>query len=202
MFVSTPPPGGWFLDGGLAHNNPSQLALDEAQRIWPTVKQFCLVSVGTGWQRPVEFLDKGHAVAPGAKRSPTYASMVFDSIPGYKRAKKLTRAVEGAWELKRIASAIAQLSTSSERVHEHLFALSHCRDPSQRFPYYRFNVQRGIHDIELEEWKATVRIGELTARFMDEVESQMLKRECVDILLQPPQIQRMPLRFSSPTNRY
>ena len=33
MFVDVPAPGGWYVDGGLRHNNPSQLALDEAQRI-------------------------------------------------------------------------------------------------------------------------------------------------------------------------
>jgi hypothetical protein len=50
MFVEIPAPGGWFVDGGLRHNNPSQLALDEAHRLWPTVKRFCLVSIGTGRQ--------------------------------------------------------------------------------------------------------------------------------------------------------
>ena len=51
MFVDVPAPGGWYVDGGLRHNNPSQLVLDEAARIWPSVKRFCLVSIGTGRQR-------------------------------------------------------------------------------------------------------------------------------------------------------
>src|SRR5690348_8463487 len=43
MFVRIPPrPGQWFLDGGLRHNKPSQLAIAEAKHIWPTVKRVCL----------------------------------------------------------------------------------------------------------------------------------------------------------------
>ena len=46
--ISIPKPGGTFVDGGLAHNNPAELALSEAEKIWPKAKRFCLVSVGTG----------------------------------------------------------------------------------------------------------------------------------------------------------
>ena len=48
MFVDIPAPGGLYVDGSLRYNNSSQLTLDEARRIWPTVKRFCLVSIGRG----------------------------------------------------------------------------------------------------------------------------------------------------------
>ena len=69
MFVEIPAPGGWFLDGGFRHNNPSQLALDEAHRLWPTVKRFCLVSIGTGRQRNVEFVDIKDSDVPNDNES-------------------------------------------------------------------------------------------------------------------------------------
>jgi len=54
MYIDNPRPGVAYVDGGLGHNNPSQVALDEAERIWQTSKNFCLVSIGTGRQRAVK----------------------------------------------------------------------------------------------------------------------------------------------------
>src|SRR5579859_5702945 len=44
--IEIPPPGTIFVDGALAHNNPAELALYEAQRIWTSARRFCLVSIG------------------------------------------------------------------------------------------------------------------------------------------------------------
>ena len=53
MFIDDPPPGMDFMDGGLLHNNPSSIALQEARCIWPTIKHFGLVSIGTGRPKSV-----------------------------------------------------------------------------------------------------------------------------------------------------
>ena len=37
-----------YIDGGMGHNNPSQLVLDEAHSLFPTRPFGCLVSIGTG----------------------------------------------------------------------------------------------------------------------------------------------------------
>lgn len=37
-----------FTDGGLRHNNPSELALQETQRLWPDKHCDCVLSLGTG----------------------------------------------------------------------------------------------------------------------------------------------------------
>jgi hypothetical protein len=51
MLIETPVPGISYIDGGFGgFNNPSQLALQEAEGIWPDEKGFCLVSLGTGRQ--------------------------------------------------------------------------------------------------------------------------------------------------------
>src|SRR5260370_41600024 len=37
-----------FIDGGLGHNNPSSLVLEEAKRLFDARQIGCLVSIGTG----------------------------------------------------------------------------------------------------------------------------------------------------------
>lgn len=57
IVIANPPPGVVYVDGGLLYNNPSELALEEAKRIWPARRHFCLVSIGTGRQRAVRVID-------------------------------------------------------------------------------------------------------------------------------------------------
>jgi len=45
-----------FVDGGLGYNNPVELAL-EARRLFPGRKVACVVSIGTGVARIIEFPD-------------------------------------------------------------------------------------------------------------------------------------------------
>jgi len=42
--------GATFVDGALRANNPIQLVIDEAERIWPNRPFGCVVSIGTGWK--------------------------------------------------------------------------------------------------------------------------------------------------------
>lgn len=192
MFVTVPPrPGQWYLDGGLRHNNPSQLALDEARRIWPTVKRFCLVSIGTGWQRSVEFMDIKYSQAPGPSKPKSRLSTFLDRIPGKKTGSMIKNVPKGMMELKKIAEHVVELSTSSEPIHQRLSDESNSRDHARQFPYYRFNVERGMDSIGLEEWKAMVRIEELTARYMDEGDTERKKKMCAEILWKPCEVERM-----------
>lgn len=56
--VKIPDPGGWYIDGGLRRNNPAELALREARHYWRTVRRFCVVSVGTGVQKNIDFIQE------------------------------------------------------------------------------------------------------------------------------------------------
>ena len=56
-WVEVPDPGGWYIDGGLRRNNPSEVALSEARKYWKTVRRFCIVSIGTGIQKTVDFIE-------------------------------------------------------------------------------------------------------------------------------------------------
>ena len=190
MFVDVPAPGGWYIDGGLRHNNPSQLALDEAHRIWPTVKRFCLVSIGTGRQKNVEFVDIKYSEAPKAAKSKSSFRSVVSRIPGANVMRTFKNTPGGVMELKKIGKACVDMSTSSEPVHQLIFGLANSRDPDLWFPYYRFNVERGMESIGLEEWKAKVRMGDLTTQYMREGESERKRYACVQDLWKPAAIER------------
>src|ERR1700738_4824255 len=51
--IDVPSPGRTFADGGLGHNNPAEVALKEASRLWGNGQRCCLVSIGTGRQKTV-----------------------------------------------------------------------------------------------------------------------------------------------------
>jgi predicted acylesterase/phospholipase RssA len=175
MFVSTPPPGAWYVDGGLRHNNPSQLALHEAHSIWPEINRFCLVSIGTGRRQNVELVKY---------ESTSLFSSLFHWVPG-------SRTVRGFNEVKNIAKATIAMSTSSEPVHDAVHRLATSPDPDQCFPYHRFNVVSGMDSIDLEEWKANVRIGMLTQDYMRTDESKKKRKDCVKDLIALAAVERM-----------
>ena len=190
MFVDVPAPGGWYIDGGLSHNNPSQLALDEARRIWPTVKRFCLVSIGTGRQKNVEFIDIKDSDAPKAVKSKSPLRSVLSRVPGAKIMRTVKNTPIGMMELTKIGKACVDMSTSSEPIHEAILRLANSPDPDLQFPYHRFNVEKGMESIGLEEWKAKVRIGELTTQYMRSGEGEMKRNTCVQGLWKPAPVER------------
>src|SRR5271163_1555472 len=55
--VTIPSPPGWYVDGGVRANNPSWEAIVEGKMHWKARKCF-IVSVGTGVQKPVDFIGK------------------------------------------------------------------------------------------------------------------------------------------------
>jgi Patatin-like phospholipase len=187
MFVDVRIPGGWYIDGGLGHNNPSQLALDEARRIWPTVKRFCLVSIGTGRQKNVEFVDIKDSDTPGESKSPLTSALSW--MPGGDVVRTVMNTSAAMMELKKIAKACFDMSISSEPVHQSIFKSANSPDPDLRFPYHRFNVEKGTESIDLQEWKAKVRIGELTTQYMREGEGELKRNNCVNDIWRPAAVE-------------
>jgi hypothetical protein len=45
--------------------------------------------------------------------------------------------------------------------------------------YHRFNVERGMNSIGLQEWKTIVRMGELTTRYLAEEEGKPKRNACL-----------------------
>jgi len=180
IHINTPPPGLTFVDGGLGHNNPSEVALQEAQRLWPTAKQFCLVSVGTGRQRSVKLsMPVAPAVtAPPEDESHGRSSIIpsWISIPGWRTA---TRLPAGVYNLKRIAEVCAQLVTGSEAVHQRVLRACLSNHSNMCFRYYRFNVEHDMEDVQLQEYEKINDIAAHTRRYMDEGEGEMKRDQCV-----------------------
>jgi predicted acylesterase/phospholipase RssA len=191
MFIEIPAPGGWYLDDGLRHNNPSQLAQDEDRRMWPTVKRFCVVSIGTGQQRNVEFIDiKDSDIPTVGSSKPSKVRSALSRLPGVKTLKSTKNAPGGVMELGKIGKATVEMSTSAEPIHQALLKLAKSTDPDLQFPYHRFNIDRGMETIGLEEWKTRVRMAEFTRRYLMEEEGETKRNACVQDLLKPPPVER------------
>jgi hypothetical protein len=171
MFIEVPAPGGKYI-GSHVHNNPCELALEEANRIWPSEKQFCLVSIGAGRQKSVDFVDFEHVEEPKS----SFTSTFFLLIPG-------------VGTLKQIGNACIKLLGSAEPVHQRVQAFANCS--LQRFPYYRFNVEREMDSIEFEEWKATLKIHQLTVNYMAEQDQKSRLNSCVRGLWKPSAVEQI-----------
>jgi len=188
VFINVPAPGAWYVDGGLRYNNPAQVALDEARQCWPRIKRFSVLSIGTGQQTNVEFVNIKDIQPPKEmKASKGLFTKVMSKVPG---RNVIINAPGAAKDMLHIGKACVELSTSSEPTHEAIVTLANSKDPHYRFPYYRFNVENGMDSIGLEEWKANVRIGELTEQYMRKRERQMDKFACAGNLINPAPVER------------
>jgi predicted acylesterase/phospholipase RssA len=186
MFIGVPAPGEWYVDGGLRYNNPAQLALEEAGQIWPRVKRFTVVSIGTGRQSNVEFVNIQDSQAPLDVPESLFGQII-GAIPGASAIRNTTR---GITELANVGKACVEMSTSSEPTHRAMLKLAYAANSQSRFPYYRFNVESGMDSIGLEEWRANVRMGELTRQYMREETRKIEKRACVECLIRPSPVER------------
>jgi hypothetical protein len=181
------------VDGGLAHNNPAELALSEAQKIWTKTKRFSLVSVGTGRLGSVRVVEVEYTPSvskeSGNSKKSEIKSKVLKWIPGAKiatrTAKIVSRTPEGLIALKKIGEVCVQLTTSSEPVHQRLLQLSLSSDPEKKFPYHRFNVERDMQDIGLEECNKMKEMMSHTAVYMEEGEGIARRNTCVQGLMNP-----------------
>jgi len=183
--IAIPKPGCTFVDGGLGHNNPAELALSEAEKIWPKASRFCLVSVGTGRPGSIRVAEST-SLASKPKMS-GIISNALALIPGVasvtKYSKIATRTPGGLIAMKNIAEACVQLATSSDPVHRRLFQQSQSPDLQKKFPYHRFNVDRDMQDIGLEEWGKMKEIRTHTDAYMEEGEGVLRKNNCVQDLM-------------------
>jgi hypothetical protein len=100
--------------------------------------------------------------------------------------RNLVRLLAGIRAVTSIAETCVKLATSSEAVHQDILRESRPYKSRQGFAYYRFNVERGMESIGLEEWKKMHEIAECTARYMDEEEGREKRNNCARDLIRPP----------------
>jgi predicted acylesterase/phospholipase RssA len=179
--IEIPRPGATFLDGGLTHNNPAELALSEARRIWTNIKRFCLVSIGTGRLSSIRIGDIQPKNFPSSDRSKVswWISATTDDIP----------VSSGSTALTNIAKRCLELAANPEPAHQRLLGLALSADPETKFPYYRFNVEQAMQDINLQEWNKMEEIGAHTDAYMGEGEAESKMNKCVQDLMVPPEIE-------------
>jgi patatin-like phospholipase/acyl hydrolase len=176
--IDIPPPKATYVDGGLQNNNPAQLAISEARKIWTKTKQFTVVSVGTGRLKAVRITDQANFSSKGSRKV-----RVLSWIP---YATTASRIPAGLQNVKKMAQACVDLVTNSEPAHQRLLEESTSTDPTKQFPYYRFNVERDMQDIGLEEWNKVEEMNTHTKVYMEERERVLVKNECVRALMTPP----------------
>ena len=171
--------GGTFTMA-IDYSNPAELALFEAQNLWVTAKTYCLVSIGTGRLGAVK-LDNLHLAAILDKRGSSIVSRGKTSNPETKHST--SRSLAGVRVLKEMAAECVKLTSNSEAVHQRLFQfISSARN--NRLRYYRFNVESGMDNTGLEEWRNAEAMIQHTAVYMEEKEGETMRNQCVDDLLQ------------------
>jgi len=185
MTIEIPPPPITYVDGGLGYNNPSQLALLEAQRIWNSKnKDVCLVSIGTGQQSAASVVDDSQLENNLLSQRSFFnivqsslSSLALNSIPYWNTAKNIPA---GILALLKMANGLTRIVTNTEAVHDGLH-----READQRFPYFRFNVERDVGDIGLEDWKKLEALTTHTNAYMGTYDSEKKKISCAKCLIDP-----------------
>jgi Patatin-like phospholipase len=101
------------------------------------------------------------------------------------KATELTRIPDGIKASLHIMNAIVNLSTSSDGTHIRVYQEATSKDESAQFPYFRFNVLRGMDDIGLEEWRKVEVMADVTRSYLQSplVEDELKK--CAGGLVNP-----------------
>jgi len=172
-----------YVDGGLGYNNPAKLALIEAGRMW-VGKEVCLVSIGTGHPSAVSIieesqlendLDVQRSLLRIVQRS--LSTLASYTTPNWNTAKNIPA---GVLALLKMEGALTKIATNSEAVHDILE-----RDAHEKFPYFRFNVERNVGDIGLEDWKRLETITALTKAYMATFDMERKKILCAKSIIDP-----------------
>ena len=185
MTIKNPHPSITYVDGGLGYNNPSQLAIIEAQRIWNSKsKDVCLVSIGTGQQSAASIVDESQLENNlEAQRSffkvvqSSLSALASNNIPYWKTAKNIP---PGILALLKMAGGLTSIVTNTEAVHDGLQ-----REAEQQFPYFRFNVERNVGDVGLEDWKKLGALTTNTGAYMRTYDLEKKKIMCAKCLIDP-----------------
>jgi len=181
--IKNPPPLVTYVDGGLGYNNPAKLALIEARRIWAD-EDVCLVSIGTGHPSAISIVEESQLENDlEVQRSflkfvqSSISTLASYTIPRWNSAKNIPA---GVLALLKMAGALTSIVTNSEGVHNEMD-----RDAHEKFPYFRFNVERNVGDIGLEDWKKLGAMTVHTKAYMETFDLENKKIMCAKCIIDP-----------------
>lgn len=160
--IFIPTLGGSFVDGAMGFSNPSELAMEEMSIIAPddVTQKICLVSIGSGRLRAIEFPDSSSPWLPN-----------FLNVSKQIRSKLL------------LAEKCMELLTCTEVVHQRLSVRARSSKASNELQYYRFNVEHGMEDISWGD-VTKLTLAESTAReYLNEHETREKVKSCVKDLM-------------------
>jgi patatin-like phospholipase/acyl hydrolase len=172
-----------YMDGGLGHNNPAHLALSEARRLWGQDAVVYLLSIGTGHQSATSVIDDSRLQSDLEiqrslfKQMTTSLSDLGSRIPIWNRARNIP---DGVLALLKMANALTKIATNSELVHDNILGMA-----EHQFPYFRFNVERDVGDIGLQDYKKQHALTTATIAYMKPRDMQKKKIECASMLMDP-----------------
>lgn len=184
--IGTPPIP--YIDGGLGANNPSRLALAESRLIWGRDTKVCLLSIGTGHQRGVSIVNESQLETDFETQQSMFKaiqaslSLVSSKTPVWKTARKIPR---GVLALLKMANALQSVATDTESTHETLQS-----EAEGKFPYFRFNVERDVGDIGLQEWKKEQALTTSTVVYLRTGDIKKKKIECSRLLIDSAEFYR------------
>ena len=107
------------------------------------------------------------------------------------KAAQVTRVPSGIKASVHLLNEIAKLSTSSESTHESVYREANSNDESAQFPYFRFNVLRGMDDIGLEEWRKVEAMTGFTRNYLNSQSVLDQLRKCAEGLVNPTALESM-----------
>jgi patatin-like phospholipase/acyl hydrolase len=183
MPIDDPPPRIIYIDGGLGYNNPSRLALAESRRIWGVDAKVCLVSIGTGQQPATSIVNESQLETDLETQKSMFKTLqsalstAASKVPYWDTATKIPA---GVLALLKMANALTAIATDTENVHDTLQ-----REAEQIFAYFRFNVDRDVGNIGLEEWKKEHALATNTLAYSRTHDISKKKSECSNCLIDP-----------------
>jgi len=187
----------------------------EGKRHWKT-KTCLIVSIGTGFQKHVDFIGDTETTTPTTARASIDGSQspeqdvevdlsrvgsiinglweawgIFGGTlktatqPVTDKAAQIARIPGGLKTVTRILDALVTLSTNSESTHRRIWEEAHSEDEYLQFPYFRFNVPRGMEGIGLEEWKMAEKMTALTRSYLESPDVKKEMQRCARALWIP-----------------
>ncbi|KAJ4375977.1 hypothetical protein N0V83_001257 [Neocucurbitaria cava] len=134
-----------YGDGGLMANNPTRLAIQEANELWPGRSIGCLLSLGTGEDAPNQLIEQEHLPKEG------WTDWIFTSLAPKPRFKL------------EVAKWCVHNTTRCNKVHYDV--LANLDRDRLRSAYFRLNTP-DIGKIGLEEWQRMPDMINLTNDYM------------------------------------